>query len=96
MSVEQTKKNPMQLVDGKTVRAKKVNREISKKVFGKNNRALGESDWDFIPRFIIDFLHLVSNILYIPVVLIIAILEGIRCGFIRGMEKALAMYRVTS
>ena len=90
----ETKKNPVHIVDPKAAKANKVNRKVTKKVFGKNNQAI--SDWNFIPHFYIDFGKLTGNILYIPVVLIIAILEGIRCGFIRGMEKALEMYRVTS
>ena len=74
----------------KAVKAKEVNKKVTEQVFRKNNQI---SEWDFIPRLYLDALKGIGSILLIPMVLIVATLEGIRTGVIRGLEKALAMYQ---
>lgn len=79
------------IVDRKAQKARAINRKVSKKVFGKQ-RSLDE--WRFVPPSYIYGLKLVWNVVLIPVVLVAAVLEGIRAGFIAGMQKALALYRM--
>jgi hypothetical protein len=76
------------IVDKEKARA--INRKVSKKLFGKRN----QDEWGFLPKFYIDGIKLVWNIVLIPVVLVVAVLEGIRAGFIAGMQKALTLYRM--
>lgn len=81
------------IVDKKAEKTAKINKRVTKQVYGKNNAAVMQNEWDFIPRFYVDGLKLIGRVLYIPVVLAAAVLEGVRCGFISGLQKALAMYR---
>ena len=67
-------------------KAAKVNRQINKK-FQKRD------EWSFVPAFYLDFIKLTGKILFIPVILIMAVMEGVRAGFIAGAQKALSMYR---
>jgi hypothetical protein len=72
----------------KAAKTKAVNKKVNK-VFKRNTA----SEWSFVPSFYIDGLKMIGNVLFIPVVLIVAVLEGIRAGFIAGMQKALTLYR---
>lgn len=79
-------KKTVHIVD--KAKAAKVNKKVNK-VFNKRN----QDEWDFIPKFYIDGAKLVGSIFFIPIVLVVAILEGVKAGFVAGMQKALAMYR---
>lgn len=72
-----------------------VSKEKAARVNRKVNRAFQKKrdEWSFVPSFYIDGLKMVGNVLFIPVVLVVAVLEGIRAGFIAGMQKALTLYR---
>lgn len=74
------------IVDRQKEKARAVNKKVNKK-FQKHD------EWSFVPDFYVDGLKMISNVLLIPIVLVAAILEGIRAGFIAGMQKALALYR---
>jgi hypothetical protein len=65
-------------------------RAVNKKV---NKKFQKKDDWGFVPSFYIDGLRMLWNVLLIPVVLIAAVLEGIRAGFVAGMSKALSLYK---
>jgi ABC-type uncharacterized transport system involved in gliding motility auxiliary subunit len=82
-------KKAVHVVDGiieKKNKAKRINKQLSRKL----NHA---DDWGFVPSSYLVFLKMVWNIVLIPVVLVVAVLEAVRAGFIAGMQKALAMYR---
>jgi hypothetical protein len=68
----------------KAAKADRINRKISK---GLN------SEWGFIPTPYTNFIKLVGNVLLIPVAIFMGLLEGIRAGFIAGMEKTLQLYK---
>ncbi len=82
------------VVDEKAKREKaaKVNRKVTKKVFGKKDSAY--ADFSFVPENYIEFLKLVGSVLFIPIVLVFSILEGVKAGFRAGCQKALTMYRI--
>ena len=84
-----TAEKAVHIVDRQKEKSKAVNKKVNK-AFQKK-----QDEWNFIPVFYIDFMKLLGNLFYIPVVLVIAMMEGVRAGFIRGMEKALAMYKVS-
>lgn len=77
------------IVDRKAEKVKRVNRIVNRKF----KRRTQPSEWDFIPEGFIDFVKASGRVFYIFAVLIMGVLEGIRAGFIAGMQKALAMYR---
>lgn len=76
----------IQMVDKEKV--KRVNKQV-------NKRFRRQDEWSFVPKFYIDGLKLVGSILLIPVVLCVALLEGVKAGFTAGLSKALTMYRGT-
>jgi hypothetical protein len=74
------------LVDKKAVKVKSSLREVNQK-FQK------QSDWSFVPGTYIEFIKLCGSLLFIPVALLMGIMEGIRAGFIAGLQKTLALYK---
>jgi hypothetical protein len=80
---QELKTKPM-LVDSKAIKAKRINKKISKSL---------NQEWSFVPSIYTDFLRLVGNVLLIPVALVIGLLEGIHAGVIKGLEKTLSTYR---
>ena len=77
----------VKLVD-KAEKEKKVSKVVNRKY-----QRSQKSDWSFAPSLYVDFLKLLGNILILPVVLIMASMEGIKAGVVAALEKALKMYR---
>lgn len=75
------------IVDRKAEKIKEVNRKVNR-VFQKK-----QDDWSFVPKAYIDGMRLFGSILMIPIVIVAAILEGVKAGFIAGLQKALTLYR---
>jgi len=71
-----------------------IDKEKTKAVIKKVNRNFQKKDeWSFMPVIYLDFIKLSGKILFIPVVLIMAVMEGIRAGIIAGAQKTLLLYR---
>jgi hypothetical protein len=73
------------IVDRKAEKVKTVNKQV--------NRRFQKSEWSFVPPAYIAFIKALGKVFYIPVVLVMAAMEGIRAGFIAAAEKTLKLYR---
>lgn len=74
----------LQIVD--KGRQKEINRKVTRQVFNKKKEV-----WPLPPAYL-EFARLTGKLLFIPIALIIGILEGIKEGFISGLKKALSIY----
>jgi len=78
-------KAAVKLVDRKAEKVKAVNRTVNKK--------FRKQEWDFVPSEYVAFVKALGRVLYIPIALTMAILEGLRAGFVAGLEQALSLMR---
>ena len=81
----------VRLVDRKAEKVREVNKVINR-TFQKRTSGPKASEWSFVPEGYVEFVRLCGHVLFIPVVLIMAVLEGIRAGFVGALDKARQFY----